>query len=546
MKKLLKAVCIVLTLVLVLSAFTSCSKKEASTKNGEPLTYWSDLYITAAETLTSYNDMLMYQEMCKATGIDVEFIHPTKGASATGSENFQIMLASSELPDMIEYYWATYAGGPDKAISDGVIISLNKYLEEYAPNYYDYMEGERSKIGGGLYKRQSISSNGNYYGFKTLNSGNVRNFGGLYIRKDVLDKWGLDIPETIDDWDIVFETAKKNGFDRPLSVHQNVLNVSAGQVNTFNGAWGVGQQFYIDGDTVKFGPFEPEYKDYVAKLAEWYKKGYIDPDFITNENNEIFAGIISGKSIASFGFISSSLGVLLPAIEERYGDSFELAACPYPVLKRGDKSKFSNPGAESQDPTLAISVQCGKEDEQRYKDAIKWCDYLYSEEGTILKNYGVEGYTYEIKTIDGVKHYEYTDVIKDHEKIGAHSVEAARFHFFRAGNAPGLAMHPVTYENYYPYKAQNDAIGVWNDNIDEQRHSMWYSSSISFSEKDAETIANAQAVASKDFAADMLNIIIGKKPVDDWDDVVAKVKKNGYGEILKIYQKAYDQYSKYE
>ena len=85
----------------------------------------------------------MFQEMEKATGTKVEFLHPTSGS--TGSEAFQILLASGDYPDMIEYSWASYAGGPQQAIDDGIIISLNDYLEDYAPNYYDWLEGEKGK-----------------------------------------------------------------------------------------------------------------------------------------------------------------------------------------------------------------------------------------------------------------------------------------------------------------------------------------------------------------------------------------------------------------
>ena len=56
------------------------------------------------------------------------------------------------------YGWGgtAYAGGPDQAIADGVIIALNDYLEEYAPNYYSYMEGDRADEGGYEYKKTAV------------------------------------------------------------------------------------------------------------------------------------------------------------------------------------------------------------------------------------------------------------------------------------------------------------------------------------------------------------------------------------------------------
>ena len=83
----------------------ACSgEKEIST--GGEFTYWNPLYSTTANTQSSYNEMMMYQEMAKATGTNVKFIHPSRGS--TGSEAFQVLLASGDYPDMIEYNWKTY------------------------------------------------------------------------------------------------------------------------------------------------------------------------------------------------------------------------------------------------------------------------------------------------------------------------------------------------------------------------------------------------------------------------------------------------------
>lgn len=145
------------------------------------------------------------------------------------------------------------------------------------------MEGEKGKDNGYLYKAQTISDGGNYFGFGNLNIGTFRGFGGLYIRKDMLDKWGLDIPVTIDDWTLCLKTAKENGFKAPLTGASSLFSITG--ANMFNTAWKVGKSWYVDNDKIKFGPFQKAYKDYVAKMAEWMKAGYIDQDYITNASH---------------------------------------------------------------------------------------------------------------------------------------------------------------------------------------------------------------------------------------------------------------------
>ena len=535
MKKFLKFFSIVITITLLASALCGCSgTKDVHT--GGKFTYWSTMSSTASQTLTSYNDLMMYQEMANATGTNVEFIHSASGS--TGTEAFQILLASGDYPDMIEYNWTSYAGGPEQAISDGVIISLNDYLEEYAPNFYDYMEGEKGKENEYRYKLQSITPSGNYYGFNSLNVGSYKTTAGLYIRKDLLDDWNLDIPQTIDDWDIVFETAKENGVKYPLTGEASIFSITG--MASFSPAWNVGKGWYVDNGNIKFGPFEKAYKDYIEKMAEWTKAGYIDVDFITNDYATVEGYMTNGTSIAMFGNIGSGIGKLLPAMAER-DPEYDLAACPYPVMKEGDVQSFQWIVGEAADPAIAISVQCGIENEDRYKEAIKWCDYHYSEEGTILKCFGVEGDTFTIeKDENGVEHYVYTDKIMDHEAIGAHSISASLFHFLRPANSPGLNQHDDYLNGFYPYQQQKDALVVWNKNIDSAKeHAV---PPLSYTSDESTKKANIEASGTNNLDAAILNIILGKDSLDTYDDAIKQAKKAGYDELIKIMQTAYDRY----
>ena len=532
-----KIIAMILAVVLCLGIFAGCGDKE-TVQTSNSFTYWVSLPSATSQTLTSFNELLMYQEIEKATGIKVEFIHPAAGS--TGTEAFQILLSSGDYPDMMEYNWKAYTGGPDQAISDGVIISLNDYLKDYAPNYYDYMEGEKGAANGYLYKAQSISNGGNYYGFSNLNIGTYRGFGGLYVRKDMLDSWGLKVPVTIDDWTNVLKTAKENGFTTPLTGTNILFSFTGSEM--FNTAWEVGKQWYIDNGKVKFGPFEDVYKDYIAKMAEWMKAGYIDKDYITNDSTNVEGFMTNGTSVAAFGYVGSGIGKLLPAMEQK-DPNYSVVACPYPVLTEGQIPWFQEVQPEANSPFIGISVQCGMDDEERYKEAIKWCDYIYSDEGVILKSFGVEGETYTVeKDENGEEHYIYTDKIQNHESIGAHSVEAALYHFMRPANSPGLNQHPDYLNGFYPYQQQKEAINVWNQYIDEaKKHRL---QGLSYTGEEASRKASIEAAARDNLDAAISNIILGKADLASYDEAIEQAKKAGYEDLLKIQQAAYDRYIK--
>ena len=145
MKKISKIVALVLCISLSTVLFAGCGSKDETkaTTDGKNFTYWAVMDSYSTRTLDSYNDMLFYQEMEKRTGVHIDFIHPIEGS--TGNEAFIAMLTGEKIPDMIEYEWEDYTGGPQQALDDDVIIALDDYLKDHAPAYYDYMEGEKGK-----------------------------------------------------------------------------------------------------------------------------------------------------------------------------------------------------------------------------------------------------------------------------------------------------------------------------------------------------------------------------------------------------------------
>ena len=94
------------------------------------LTYWADLG-KAAGAVKTLSDNLAYQEIQKKTGITIEFLHPPVGSA---KEQFNLLIASRQFPDLIEYSWLTVPGGPGQYIKDKVIVPLNEPVKKYAPN----------------------------------------------------------------------------------------------------------------------------------------------------------------------------------------------------------------------------------------------------------------------------------------------------------------------------------------------------------------------------------------------------------------------------
>lgn len=99
---------------------------------GTKLTWYSKLNANVSTTYPNLGDTPWAQYVMEKTGIEIEFIHPTVGSE---EEEFSILIASGEYPDIIENMWTSYPGGPQAAINDGVIIDLDDVMANNAPNF---------------------------------------------------------------------------------------------------------------------------------------------------------------------------------------------------------------------------------------------------------------------------------------------------------------------------------------------------------------------------------------------------------------------------
>ena len=171
-----------------------------------------------------------------------------------------------------------------------------------------------------------------------------------------------------------------------------------------------------------------------------------------------------------------------------------------------------------------------------------WCDYLYSDEGIILKSFGVKGVTYneEVQADGSVKYKYIISSPEEQEKIGAHSVEAALYHYLRPANSPGFNQHSDYLEGFYPYEQQKEALKIWNTHVEEaKKHVM---PTMSYTDEEATKTAEINTKIREKFNADIMDIIRNEISIDKYDSIVDKAMKDGFDELVSIHQAAYDRY----
>ncbi len=508
-----------LTAVLALStaAFAGCGadKNTETAEGGNTLSYWCRLSADVATKYSSNNDNPMYQELEKRSGVKINFIHPSAGQEEA---QFNMMMASRDLPDMIEYTWVDYPGGPQTAINDGVIIDLSDYIAEYCPNLSGLLADSPE------HDRQSKTDEGNYYAFPAYNTGSYRAFGGLVARKDWLDELGLAVPETIDEWETVLRAFKeKKGAKSPFTGTFNDLT----GVNTFNGAYKTSFKFYLKDGKVCYGPIEPQFKEYMTRLNSWYNEGLLDREIVTNNSELKDAKIISGEAGAFFGYGTG--GRYLDATRDT-NPAFDVTAAQYPVMNKGEEPSFLTMEWDAGSAQLAVTTEC-----KNPEAAAKWADYLYSEEGGVLLHFGVEGLSYNM--VDGYP--TYTDLIMKNPE-GLSSAVAMALYTRANYPCPGLNQDPRYLEQSYKYQQQRDGLKLYSTYVENARSTLF--PEVSLSAEESEEYVNIMADIDTYNSEIFAKFITGAEALDGFDKYVEEIKNMGIERAIEINQQAYERY----
>lgn len=487
---------------------------------GTKLTWWTKLNANVSATYPNLGDTPWAQYVKEQTGIEVEFIHPTVGSEA---EEFSIMVASGEYPDIIEHTWTTYAGGPGAAISDGVIMNLDDVMANHAPNFTKLM-AEHPDV-----DKMVKTSDGSYYCFpflRGLEQPNVTQFsGGFILRKDVLDKLGLEMPETIEEWDTVLRALKDEGFEVPFTTRKEWMReVWAPGFDS----WG---DFYVEDGVVKNGLMEENRKAFLTQLSKWYSEGLIDRDYLVADKKSNQTYFTTGKSAAVYAPFGQGLGQYTQIMHDADPNiTQECIRATVPVTsKKGQNAKFSKMTQiyDKSGVSAAISSQCEN------VEAAAWLlDWMYSEQGNLCCNFGIEGTTYEMK--DGVP--TYTDVIM--KNPDGMSVANALAAYTRASTSGVCVQNEGYIEQYYEQDNQKEALQL-SMKTDMGEH-FFPPTSVApeDSEQYAEIMNNVKTLSDEMEA----QFISGTVSLDEWDGYVQQLKDFGIEDAIAMMQKAYDAY----
>lgn len=531
----------ILTLVLALMMVLAGTAM-AATENTMPICEPGDIKLTIFMTMETGSEQKMatYDEHPaiitweEITGVDVTFIHPPTGDDGT---YFNTLVASGEWPDIWigSHFTSYYPGGVPQAIEDGILLNLNELCDEYATNYmalrnsWDAQTVANFTTDAGQYR----------FGAATQVPPVVdQQHSGWVIRKDLLEKYNLEVPTTIDELTNMLKVFKENGVEYPMA--SEALSNWVFESGSISGAYGVLSDSFMlnineDGSkTVTYSALEPGYKDYIALLKSWMDAGYIDRDCInrtsTSDTQALFT---SGKA----GMVYAGNWTTQQLIALGQVENPDFAIVPMGNLSLDGDPNYVNQFADPIYNGQNTMWWCISSTSEHPVEALRALDYLYSYEGIELMVFGPDEWEgQQIHTTDPESGMRvFTD--------------------FMLNNPDGVPYNTIRYQytiqnlsseycadmelQQYGAPINAECWDVWTSNCTNERH---VPGAITMTAEESTTQINTMNNINT-YLREKINLIVcGEDSIDNWDTYVEEIKNMGIADVCAAYQSACERY----
>ena len=477
------------------------------------LTYASNTsaHVTA---VSKWPDTPFWQAWQQQTGVTLKLVDIS---------DFSLLLASGDYPDIINSgSWSSYSGGMAKAIEDGIIKPITKYMDTLAVNYKERLESDPEWLKG------AQTSDGQFPGFYHLRSSDpgVSNSYGLILRKDWLEDLGLAEPVTADDFINVLKAFKdKKNAASPFSIPIGELR-NMGSWGMLTSPFGlVSTSFYHTNGKVHFGAYEAEYKDFLVWLNKLYKDGLLDKNFLTLDAATKNSNILNGIAGATGGYAGGGIGVWMGTMAAK-DPKYKLVGTGSLVKNSGDKAMFSQRQAQVPGHCAVVTTSC-----KNVETAVQFLNYAYTKPGDLLMQFGIEGKSYQLK--DGKPFY--TDLVLKNPK-GLPFAQALSQYDYCPENGPYIQGGEFCFQSYSDI--QNTALKTWKNN-DVMAHFIPPLTVESKVAQEYSTITSEiMTFVNESFAL----FVIGEKPISEFDKYISTLKNMKIDRMIELYQKAYDNY----
>lgn len=358
---------------------------------------WNGGFKTASD---QYNNEVA-KKIREKTGVTVEF----EGIMMSETEKLNLMFASGDMPDIINApYWGGSAGETaviKKAAAEGRLLPI----EDYLPNYPNLADSYDIGIVSQSYLENDLNFKG-FDGHKYIlpqetpgDTADVTNWAyGVFVRGDVPKTLGID-PATIKTSDDLYNfmvKAKEHGFK---DVNGNDTIVAT----TYHNGWD-SSGYSINLSDKKFSNYIKQADgtyNYVPLTEDWTKRqlfiwklvnqGLLDVECFKQSDAQADEKVGNGTALfASAQYSSVINSTKLTGLYSAHPEMKYVPVGPM-TYKDGQPLVQLEQNGRAGSPAIIFPSTCSN-----IEAALTYLDYVNSEEGARLCQYGVEGDTYTL------------------------------------------------------------------------------------------------------------------------------------------------------
>ncbi|GGD66096.1 extracellular solute-binding protein [Paenibacillus nasutitermitis] len=384
-----RVISLALAAVMSGTLLSGCGGKEAKVAGGQPnneakpaQSSGKAVKIDIIETgngLPSPDQDAIKQELDSKLGIDLNM---TVYASGDDYKNqLNVRMASANFPDL----FALDRQQLKQFSEQGLLLDLSGYLDKLKPTV-DF-------IGEDSLKKGTI--NGSVYAI--AKSPQIP-YSTYWVRKDWLDKLGLQTPKTIDE---LYTVAKAfTDQDPDGNGKKDTLGITGGKIGAFNpvfGAYGIGfdggPSLYIRDNKLINSLYDPNMEDALTTIKKMVDAGSVDPELMANSGLQHQEKAIKGQAGIIYidwpNMTKAQFAEQIKAVNPN-AEWIQVEA------PEGPGGKFVSSWDVGMTPALYAIPKALEKNPDKLAKVIELLNYV-SSDGSNLVQYGVEGKHYNME-----------------------------------------------------------------------------------------------------------------------------------------------------
>ena len=384
----LKKVCVNLLVILIILAVSACSgpgsssNESSSTSNASSVESDStnevkhlDIFVNETWWLTDKWKGIIPDEITKRTGVALDL------TIAADANQLGLMIASNELPDLV--FTDTNI---DRLSDSKLCYPLDDLSKENGLDFAATIGDERAKIANFFSKDDKIYTCLNAYAsqkeWKNAAVG-VPGQACIFYRKDMYQELGSPSMSNLDEFASVLESSLKkypNIIPFACNINQKFTSIA-----TEMGAGSPTEYIYDSNKKPTIAMTTPEYHNYLKYMNQLAQKKLISADnYVLTSEPEARAYAFGGKCFAFSWYTSPGF------IDQLNNETRKVAPkAEWALLAPLNDKPYYNAGVGW--AGLFISRNC-----KDPKAAINFVNFMYSEEGRHLSEWGREGTDYTL------------------------------------------------------------------------------------------------------------------------------------------------------